>query len=140
MSEFDTDKLARFAELSARKRELQEELKQTNTELGVLEEQLLPQFENAGVQNMRINGMTVFIHRQIWAGAEDGDTERAVDALKAAGLTDYVAEKFNTNSLSAWVREQVAVADTEDLYDALPPEFRGSISVAERFQLRARRS
>lgn len=138
----DTDKLGRFVELTQRKRDLKNELSDINKDLDSLQVDLLKQFEESGMQSARIKGMTVYLNRQIWAGAIDGDQERTIRALKAAGLADYVAERFNTQSLSAWVREQIALADDddlEDLYDALPPEFRDNVKITEKFELRARR-
>ena len=137
----DDEKLRRYVELDSRKRELKDELKTTNEEMRKLGEQLLNEFEHSGIQNINVDGVTIYIHRQLWAGAKDKPA--AIQALKKAGLVDYVAETFNTQSLSAWVREQVALAeddDMEDIYDALPPEFRDAINVSERFELRARRS
>lgn len=139
----DTESLARYVELEQRKRDLKNDLKDVNSEIEALEEKLLPQFEAAGVQNMRINGMTVYIHRQLWAGAPEGNREAVIGALRASGLEDYVVENFNTQSLSAWVREQVAMSDDdelEDVYDALPESFRGNVNISERFELRSRRS
>ena len=137
----DTEKLRRYVELDKRKADLKAELSDINSEMDTLEEVLLTQFEQDGIQNMNIDGRTVYLHRQLWASAEDKDNERATQALKAAGLGDMVAERFNTQTLSSWVREQVALADDDDLddlFDALPDEFRGAIKVAERHQLRTR--
>ena len=137
----NSDNLARYVELDARKRELKDEQKQLNAEMRELGDKILRDFEREGIQNLNINGVTLYVHRQLWAGAA-GDKQQACEALKRAGLLDYVTENFNTQSLSAWVREQVALADDDDLedvYDALPPEFRDAINVSERFELRARR-
>jgi len=47
----------------------------------------------------------VYVERKLWAKAKDGDKPAVCKALKRCRLGDYVEETFNTNSLSAYVRE-----------------------------------
>ncbi len=125
-------RLLRFTELAREKRDLEAREKVVKREMGELEKQILDDFEAGRVQNTRVNGMTVFLHRQLWAGAKDGDRARLVAALKAAGLEEYVSETFNSQSLSAWVREQDATGSE------LPPEVQDAINVSEVFSVRTR--
>lgn len=148
-------RLQRFVELELQRRRLEEDLKANREEAGPLERELLQEFAADGVQNLRINGVLVYVQRELWAGIVRDDPERdratpeelarAVEALKDAGLDDYVKETFNTQSVSAYVREQVRNAglDTAEpaaMYAALPSAFAGTISVSEKFSLRTRKA
>jgi hypothetical protein len=136
--------LDRFAELTQRKRELDRELKQVKDEMAPLEQELLQRFAENGWQKVshKGTGYTFYVRQQIWARAADGDKAAACEALRAAGLGDFVAESFNYQSLSAYFRE---LADQRafqgepltDLEVLLPEELRGSIQLTTDFSLRA---
>jgi len=132
------DKLTEWVELEKRRRELKEELAQIEERQKELEEPVMDFMAQMGLERVRINGMTVYIRRELWAGAVDGDYEKACKALKEAGLGDYVQERFNTQSLSAYIRE----ADKEEGgWEAnVPPVLRDAIKVTEKFRLQARKS
>lgn len=133
MPDLDTDKLRRYVDLSKSKREHKKQLKKINKELNDLEGELLDQFEEVGMQNVHVDGMTVYIHRQLWAKAQNGDYEKACAALRAVGLDEYVNQRFNTNSISAWVREQ------EELGHEIPEELQEALDISEVFSLRTRK-
>lgn len=143
----DTKKIKEFVKLNQRKKDLESEAKSVGAEMRKLETELLEQFAEDGVSNINLDGVTVYTHSQLWAGAKDGDYERACEALREEGLGDYVQERFNANSISAWVREYVRELqeekpdlDTEDASTWLPGRLKDTISVAEKFGLRMRKS
>jgi len=141
----DTAKLARFVEIEKARRELETRLEELKAERATLEEELLRQFQESGIDSMRVDGMTVYLKREIWAGAKDGDYERACRALREAGLDQYVQERFNTQSLSAYVREQARLladdtAGPDEILAVLPEPLRDAISVTEKFSLRTRKA
>lgn len=90
--------------LENRKRDLDAELKATKQKLDDLEQVLVPQFIDDGVQRMTVDNRTVSLAQDIYASPL---SERAdvVSALKSSELGQYVAENYNTNSLTAFVRE-----------------------------------
>jgi hypothetical protein len=98
------EQLKEFVCLENRKRDLDAELKGVKARLDELEEALVPQFIEDGVQSMKVDGRTVSLAQEIYASPLDG-RERVVEALKASELAQYVSENYNTNSLSAFVRE-----------------------------------
>jgi hypothetical protein len=98
---------------------------------GELQAQLLDAFADNHLQNLRIDGRTVYLHRQIWAGAPD--KAAAHEALIAAGLGDYAERGFNTNKVSALYREWAANGETP------PPELEGVITTGERYSIRVTR-
>ncbi len=86
------------------------------------------------MERVSIDGRTVYVERKLWAKAKDGDKPSVCKALKRCRLGDYVEETFNTNSLSAYVRE----LDREGRQ--MPPSLVAVLDVSEVFKLRTRRS
>jgi len=130
----NTEELKRFVALEERRRQLEAEVETLKTEAAELEQRLLPQFEQEGFEKITVDGRTVYVERRLWAKAKDGDKAAVCKALKRARLGDYVEETFNTNSLSAYVRE----LDREER--PLPPSLREVLEVSEVFKLKTRRS
>lgn len=133
-----TTALDRFVDLKARKADLERDLRLVKDELAPLEQQLLDEFAQEGVAGKRhaATGKLVSISRKVWARAAGGDKPAACAALKAAGLDEFVAESFNTNSVSAYFREQLkertdAGEIVTDLTELLPQELRGHIDLTE---------
>ncbi len=111
-----------------RKRELEQELKRLNVEIAETEKLALDQFTDAGVDSIKINGSTLYLHRQLWVGVAEGFTkEQASKQLKEVGLGDYVQESFNINSLSAYYREATRESDDVHIPEALKLDERYSI-------------
>jgi hypothetical protein len=130
----NTEELKRFIALDDRRRQLEAEIDSVKAEVAELEQLLLPEFERNGVERVSIDGKTIYLERKLWAKAKDGDKAAVCKALKRCRLGDYVEETFNTNSLSAYVRE----LDREGR--DLPPSLREVLEVSEVFKLRTRRS
>ena len=130
----NTEDLKQFIALDERRRQLEAEIDTVKAEAAQLEQALLPEFERDGLERVSIDGKTVYLERKLWAKAKDGDKAAVCKALKRAHLGDYVEETFNTNSLSAYVRE----LDREDR--ELPPSLREVLEISEVFKLRTRRS
>jgi hypothetical protein len=106
MGEASSPSVNRLVELQARKNELSGELRRVNDEMARVQEQVIDAFVEAGVQSLKTkSGQTVFLHTQVWANAREGDYDRACDALVVAGYEDFVERRFNTNKVSALVRE-----------------------------------
>ena len=100
-----------YAQLLAEKRELEEGVRGKNEELRRLEESLLTELMDNEMDSLPLNlpngkKMTLYIHSQKWAKAKDGNRDAVVAALNAEGLTEFVSTNYNTNTLSAYVREQ----------------------------------
>jgi uncharacterized protein YeeX (DUF496 family) len=120
-----------LVELQQRKNALQSELAGINKHISNVEQQVLDQFIEGGVQSLKTAaGQTVYIHKQIWANAKDGDYDRACDALVVAGYGELVQRRFNTNRLSALVRE---IGENE-----MPPVLKDALAVREQVSARVR--
>jgi hypothetical protein len=128
------EQLREFVSLENRKRDLDAELKAANQRLDELEDLIIPQFIEAGVPSIAVtvdgSTRTLSIYPDVYASPLNGRTEVAA-ALKASELGQYVAENYNSNLLTAYVREvwrevlllarqQNRVAGEEDVRAALP--------------------
>ena len=124
--------LVRFTELEAAIRYHKAQLAALENEQKAIELLLLGEWERIGQGSARINGFTVYIHRQLWAGTAEGKSGSDVaEALRDMGLGHLATA--NWQSLSAWVRE---LAQNEE---SLPPALEGVVAVTERFGLRTRK-
>jgi hypothetical protein len=130
----NTDELKRFVALEERRRQLEAEIDSIKAEAADLEQRLLPQFEQSGMERVAIDGRTVYVERKLWASAKNGDKQALCKALKRARLSEFVQETFNSQSLSALVREW----DRDGR--PMPPSLREVLEVSEVFKLRTRRS
>jgi len=82
----NTDELKRFVALEERRRKLEAEIDTVKAEAAELEELLLPQFEQSGMERVAIDGRTVYVERKLWAKAKDGDKASVCKALKRCRL------------------------------------------------------
>lgn len=96
--------VARYIELTLRKRDLDAESRRVGEQLDQIEAALLEQWIEEGRQSERINGVTVYISKRTWATAREGDRQAVVRTLEALDMRDMVT--FNTQTLSAWFKEQ----------------------------------
>ena len=131
-ADLDMAGLRHYAELHKTKKDLEAQAKAISEEMRKLEPDLLEQMASAGVDNFKFGdiGATVYVGSRIWAKV--ADKQAAIEALKAAGLTEFVAEGYNHNTLSSYVSE---ASQSEE---GLPPEFTGVIEANEVFRLGVR--
>lgn len=136
----DMDTLRKFVKLIDESRRLEADAKAAKEQLEALEETLKEQFAAEGIQNIQVDGYTVFCARQLWAGAKDGDKAALSDALKRCGPSwnFLVEETVNSSKLSARIREITAM--TPDGLPKLPPSLVPVINITEKFSIRARRA
>jgi hypothetical protein len=130
----DSVKLRHYVELEKERRDHESRLNSIKESIAQIEDDLLKDFEKDGISKATVDGLTIYIHRQLWASAKDGNYEQACEALRKCGMGEYVQERFNTNSLSAFVRE------SERNQESLPKDLADAITVAEKFSLRTRQS
>lgn len=133
--------------LTKRIEQLKLELAPLEDQLKALQPKLIEEFERTGDQRRTVDGKTAYLHRQLWVYAADGiDKDAVAEALKKAGLGDYVKETFNVQSISAFARELEKEIDWEEsgalLEDAehpllvAHPELKGYLVPNEKFSVR----
>jgi hypothetical protein len=134
----DMELAREYATAIAYKKKLEEQLGSIKDKIARLEDSVMNMMQEEQLDRLPINlgldTVTLFVHRQLWARPKGGDKERVVRTLKDVGLGDLVAESYNTNSLSAYVREQLA--NGEDL----EPELADVIDINEVASVRGRRT
>ncbi len=126
-------KVRRYKELRGHQAASEAEAKAIKEEADKLEAELIDAFAEAGVQNINVDGKTVYLHRSVYARRCEGvGLEDVKAALRAAGAGDLVTETVNANTLSAYVRELTE----EDDAPGLPEPLIGVLEPGERFGVR----
>lgn len=127
-----------FVSLEYKKRALEAELKMVEAKQGQAKTVILKKFQEAGISSITAQGMTVYLHRQTWAGLEEGkDKAAGCAALRAAGLGDLVTDGYNSQSVSSRLRE---FEDDDTGEVAFPPELAGVWKLNPTFDIRARKA
>ena len=106
-----------FVSLENEKAGLEAQLKDVSARRAELKQSILSMFTDANVQNMAVDGRTVYLSRQLWASAD----EEAHELLKKYDLAWTIKEKVNTQTLSAELRDWEAEGREvpEDLKEVL---------------------
>lgn len=146
----DTKLAQRYARLKVELDTLVAKEKQLKADLKDLGEELLEQMldEDDPVQNITVKvgedddgnpiHKNIYVKRTIWAGYQDSK-EELINALKATGYSDIVTETFNTNTLSAIVREKDdGNLSPEEILKQFPQGLAEHLKVTERFEVVAR--
>lgn len=127
-------------ELLRKYRELRDLQKQSTAEVTAFKEEadkieikLIELFSEAGMQNVNIDGRTIYLHRDVYARRLAGvSAEELQAALVRAGAGDLIKESVNGSTLSAYVRELTE----DDDAPGLPIELDGILEPGERFTVR----
>ena len=141
------EQMREFAELKARKKALEAELRDVNERTEELKPTLLEHWaQNGWKTGPRIAGLgLLYLHRQGWARLAGHDSQdpddvklqrrfEAIAALKAAGLRDYVPEAIGWQKLSGHLRSL-----EPDERELLLGELGGVIEFETEYDLRLRR-
>lgn len=135
----ESDKLF---DLADRLRELREQRKQKDTEVKELsaaieavDTELSALMAETETQNFTRNGTMFCLTSTTRASAVAGRKDELFTALRAEGYGDLVYETVNANSLSAFVKEQMA-----ENADALPEWLSGLVSVFEKATVGVRKA
>ena len=115
--------------------ELADELKQVNMDIDNVDWHLSNLMGEAETQNFTRAGMMFCLTTKTRASATAGRKEELFSALRGAGFGDLVYETVNANSLSAFVKEQIA-----ENGDALPAWLDGLVNVFEKTSVSLRKS
>lgn len=133
----NTERLRRYATLDQERLALRRRVAELAEELRPLEEQILEEIVQEGVPQAKVETpdgrVTVYLERKIWAKCTDEDWPRACAALRDAGLGDFVLERYNTTTFSAYLRE------LDKAGTPMPEPLVGAIEADERLSIRTRR-
>ena len=130
-----TPNIEEYVRLTLKKRELQKQLREHESNLRRMESRVLDDMLQSGVASIKIPDGTVYIADSVRARLQ-GDTLRheAADALRRSDAAFLLQEDFNLNSVSAWCRE-VLESGAE-----LPPEVTRYFEIVQGPVLRVRKS
>jgi len=116
----NTDLLKKYARKYLARKKLREKDSQLTDELMAMQKTLLDHMEVEEISKFSFKGgVTVFTKTLIWAKYDDRN--KAIKALKKAGLGEMVAEGFNAQTLASYLREQ------DKAEQELPESFEGVI-------------
>ena len=122
-------------ELKETKKFAEQELKEITEEIERVDAALAERMISTETQNFTRNGTMFCLTNATRASAAAGRKDDLFAALRAAGFGDLVYETVNTNSLSAFVKEQ-----TMENEDVLPGWLEGLVNVFEKTTVGVRKA
>lgn len=129
------DRLALYAELENKRRLHQVEADDLQKQIKDLEEPLLNDMAEAGIQNVNCGGLTIYRRTDFYVSKRgDVPTPEIVDALRRHGLGYLVAEGYNANSLKSVIREW---RDEERI---IPDDLANKLNIGETVRLATRKA
>ena len=135
----DSEKMFELADtlraLRDEKAEAEQRLKEINAAIDEADYRLSELMAETETQNFTRAGMMFCLTTKTRASATAGRKEELFSALRGAGFGDLVYETVNANSLSAFVKEQIA-----ENGDALPSWLSGLVNVFDKTSVSLRKS
>ena len=132
----------RFAQLTAHKRELNEQLHEMQKQMDALEPVLLAYLTQNGLEMIKVEGFTMAPAREPWIYPKAGlGRPQVCEALKLSGLGRMVTENYNTRTLTKYVRELeehrtlLAPSDSAALGELLPAPLAQVVEVRPGYRL-----
>lgn len=121
--------------LRDRKADLEEQLKQLQTEIEETGNRLVHCMTETETPNFTHAGSMFVLTTKTHASAPAGRKDALYGALRSEGFGDLIYETVNANSLSAFVREQITEND-----DKLPTWLDGLVTVFEKTTVNVHKS
>ena len=125
----------KLKELRERKAELAEETKANNAEIEQAEFQLSQLMASTETQSFQRAGTLFYLTTKTYASANKEQKDKLFDALRNEGYGSLITETINANSLSAFVKEQMADND-----DVLPEWLDGKVNIFDKVTVGIRKS
>lgn len=117
------------------KKDAEMRVKELNTEIEEVDYELSEMMAISETQNFTRSGTMFCLTTTTRASAAAGKKDELYDALKQIGFGDLVYETVNSNSLSAFVREQIAENDNR-----LPDWLDGLVNVFDKTTVGVRKA
>jgi len=125
----------RLKELREAKQQAEQEVKNLNAQINEVDYELSELMAETETQNFTRSGTMFCLTTTTRASAAAGKKDELYSLLKKNGYGDLVYETVNANSLSAFVKEQMAEND-----DLLPDWLSGLVSVYEKTSIGVRKA
>ncbi len=133
MSEAMFELADRLKELRDQKAEAEESLKKINAQIDEVDYRLSELMAQTETQNFTRAGTMFYLSSTTRASTVAGRKDDLFAALREQGYGSLVTETVNANSLSSFVREQMAESG-----GALPPWLTGLVSIFEKTSVNVR--
>jgi hypothetical protein len=111
----NTDLIRDYASLAQQRRDLKSKLDDVNRKLAEMRPVVCTELTNEGIDKMPVKltdgrGLTLSLVRIVRAHLKEScpDRSTAIDALEQCGLDRLLRVDFNLNSVSSWMREELA--------------------------------
>lgn len=130
-----------FIDLTARKRELEEDLRNVKAQLAAVEPVITEHFQRYDQQSVSRNGWTVYRSRDVSIKSATGETADVVSKLRKARLGELIG--LNWPRIRSWVKEKMfddASGTWEVDMAKLPPSLRGIVVIEEFYRLNCRKA
>ena len=125
----------KLKELRDKKQHLAEETKKNNAEIEETEYKLSLEMASSETQSFNRSGTLFYLCTKLYASAVKENKAELYEALKNEGYGSLITETVNANSLSAFVKEQMADND-----DVLPDWLEGKVNVFDKVTVGIRKS
>ena len=125
----------RLRALRDEKAEAEQRLKDLNAAIDEAEYRLSERMAESETQNFTRAGTMFCLTTKTRANAAPGRKDELFDALRAEGYGDMITETVNANSLSSFVKEQIA-----ENGDELPSWLHGLVNVFEKTTVGVRKA
>jgi hypothetical protein len=146
----DTAKVKDYVCLERRKEALAAELKQVDQDLKALERVVVNEMVNAGFNKVEAEGRMLKLVPDVQASPVE-DRWAVVDALKEAGLDQFIPQNYNDSQLRGFVKEiagevfsraqqEERVASADDVREALPEPLGRALKVYVGHKLSSRKA
>ena len=121
-------------------------IKAMKEERAIIEQQIIERWADIGTTKTTINGRTIYIKRSLQLSPVDG-RDGVIKALTESGMTEYLKEDYNTNSLKSFVTglakdmaaEQGMELSVDEIRAALPDELGKALGLFEKYQVVTRK-
>lgn len=125
----------RLKALRDEKKELEQHLKDVNAKLDEADTALAQLMTDTETQNFTRSGTLFCLTNTVRASATADRKDKLFEALRAEGHGGLIYETVNANSLSAFVKEQIAEND-----ETLPSWLEGLVNVFEKTTVGVRKA
>lgn len=124
-----------FIAADARKRELKQELETVKKELEELEADILTEWEPDSTTQIKVDGVLVHTHCQLWPKME-ADKDEVIKALKACKYTRFLVRLgYNHQTLASRLRE---FPEDDEGMPKLPRRLKGVLSLSPKWSIRVK--
>ncbi len=119
-----------FVQLEKDRRALEEALRGVKSRLEKLQEPMQEYFLDRNLQNLKIGGITLYMHSQPKVRPKNGKDD-VLEALRAIGHEELIRVDYHWTQLNALVKGMLEDGD-------LPPELDATVEIKDEISIRSR--